>query len=141
VPAAPIPVELEAWLQAARPCVMATVRPDHAPVTVACWYEYRSGGRVLLSMSDTARRLDHLRRNPNVALTILGDDWYQHVSLLGRVIETRADENLLDGDRLSMRYEGTPYPDRDPAVSVVVKVERWHSYGTPGTGAHEAGSI
>src|SRR5579862_1840118 len=68
---------------------MATVRPDHAPVTVACWYEYRSGGRVLLSMSDTARRLDHLRRNPNVALTILGDDWYQHVSLLGRVIETR----------------------------------------------------
>lgn len=119
------------WLQAARPCVMATVRADGAPVTVACWYEYRSDGRVLLSMSDTARRLDHLHQNPGVALTILGDDWYQHLSLLGRVIEIHEDEGLVDVDRLSMRYSGTPYPDRDPCVSVVVEVERWHTYGSP----------
>jgi hypothetical protein len=90
---------------------------------------------VLLSMSDTARRLDHLRRNPSVALTILGENWYQHVSLLGRVVEIREDEGLPDLDRLSMRYEGAPYPDRDPCVTVVMEVERWHTYGTPATGA------
>lgn len=114
VPAAPLPDALEVWLQAARPCVMATVRPDDAPVTVACWYEYQPGSRVLLCTLDTARRLDHLQKNPRVALTTLGDDWYQHVSLLGRVVETRPDEGLADLDRLSIHYKGIPYPDRVP---------------------------
>jgi general stress protein 26 len=110
---------------------MATVLPDGAPVTVACWYEYQPGGHVLLSMADTARRLDHLRHNPNVAMTILGDDWYQHVSLLGRVIEIREDHELVDMDRLSMHYWGTPYPDREAFVSVVVEVTRWHTNRSP----------
>jgi hypothetical protein len=131
MPAVPIPEAFEVWLQAARPCVMATVRADHTPVTVACWYEYRPGGRVLLSMSDTARRLDHLRQNPSVALTILGDDWYQHASLLGRVIGIREDDGLVDIDRLSMHYWGTPYPDRERFVTVVVEVTRWHTNGSP----------
>lgn len=121
------------WLRAARPCVMATVRADDAPVTVACWYEYQPGSRVLLSMSDSARRLDHLRRNPRVELTILGDDWYQHVSVLGRVVNTRADEGLVDLDRLSMRYMGIPYPDRDPTLTAEVEVERWFTFGSPTT--------
>jgi PPOX class probable F420-dependent enzyme len=118
---------------------MATVRPDGTPVTVACWYEYRPGGRVLLSMSDTAQRLDHLRRDPRVALTILGEDWYQHVSLLGRVVETHVDEGLADLDRISMHYRGTPYPSRLQGVTVEVEVERWHTYGSPAAGAQPAG--
>jgi hypothetical protein len=118
---------------------MATVRADGAPVTVACWYEYLHDGRVLLSMSDRARRLDHLHGNPHVALTVLGDDWYHHVSLLGRVSETRTDDGLVDLDRLSMRYLGNPYADREPCVTVIVLVDRWHTYGSPASDTEPGG--
>jgi hypothetical protein len=117
---------------------MATVRTDDTPVTVACWYEYRTDGTVLLCMTETALRLDHIRQNPAVALTVLDDDWYKHVSLLGRVVEIREDVGLVDIDRLSMRYEGTPYPERDPCVTVVVEVERWYTNGSPATDARPA---
>jgi hypothetical protein len=109
---------------------MATVRPDGSPVSVACWYDYENG-QVLLSMSPEARRLAHIRQNPKVALTILGDDWYLHVSLLGRVAEIRDDPDLVDLDRLSMRYLGIPYIDRESCVTAVVELDSWHTYGWP----------
>jgi Pyridoxamine 5'-phosphate oxidase len=118
---------------------MATVRPDGTPVTVACWYEYQPSGRVLLSMSPDARRFGHLRTNPNVALTILGENWYQHASIVGRVVEARDDPGLADLDRLSVHYDGVPYPDRDPAVTALVEVERWYTFGSPEEGATPRG--
>ncbi|HEY7927909.1 MAG TPA: pyridoxamine 5'-phosphate oxidase family protein, partial [Candidatus Dormibacteraeota bacterium] len=46
-------------------------------------------GTVLLNMDEGRRRLEHLRRDPRVALTMLDpDSWYRHVSIVGHVIET-----------------------------------------------------
>ncbi|MDO9497740.1 MAG: PPOX class F420-dependent oxidoreductase, partial [Nocardioides sp.] len=63
--------------------------------------------------------------------TILDEaGWYTHVSLIGRVVEMRDDESLVDIDRLSTHYRGGPYPDRDsPRVSAWVQVDRWHGWG------------
>ena len=56
----------------------------------------------------------------------------RHVSLLGHAVEIRDDPDFADADRLSMRYLGEPYDRRDrPSVSVVVEVERWHTWGDP----------
>jgi len=130
MPSAPLPDHLAEWLAAPRPCVLATVRPDGSPVTVACWYEY-SDGRVTLSMAPDAKRVAHIHQNPNVALTILGDDWYQHLSLLGRVVELQDDPDLTTLDRISNHYLGIPYPDREPCRTAVVEIDRWHTYGSP----------
>jgi len=91
---------------------MATVRADGAPVTLACWYLYEGNGRILLSSAPNARRVEHLRHNPRVALTILGEDWYTHLSLLGHVVDQRPDPGLRDLDRLSQHYLEIPYPER-----------------------------
>ena len=59
----------------------------------------------------------------------LGEDPYQHVSISGPVIETWDDPALEVMDRLSMRYTGEPWPEREPCVSAFVEIERWHTYG------------
>ena len=38
------------------------------------------------------RFLRYLRENPNVALTMLADNWYRHISIVGHVVSIDADE-------------------------------------------------
>ena len=60
------------------------MRPDGQPVSVATWY-LLDGDEVLVNMDAGRRRLDYLRADPRVSLTVLdGADWYSHVSLQGR---------------------------------------------------------
>ncbi|WP_129841845.1 PPOX class F420-dependent oxidoreductase [Streptomyces sp. RFCAC02] len=128
----PLPAEAVALLRRPNPCVIATVRSDGAPVSTATWYLWEDDGRVLVNMDEGRRRLAHLRNDPRVTLTVLaGDDWYTHVSIIGRVTELRDDTGLADIDRLSRHYSGNPYPTRDRArVSALITVDRWHGWGT-----------
>jgi PPOX class probable F420-dependent enzyme len=132
VPAAPLPPELQRFVAKPRHAVVGTVRDDGAPVTTPCWYGIDDQGRLVLSMGHDSHRLRHIRGNPRVALTLLGDDWYSHVSVLGRAVEFREDDDLADIDDLSQRYEGVPYEDRDyRGMTVVVEIDRWHTWGNP----------
>jgi PPOX class probable F420-dependent enzyme len=131
MPTPPLPPEFERFVRAPRPAVVATVRPDGSPATTATWYDWEDG-RVLLSIVAGSRRVRNLRNDPRLALTILGKSWYNHVSLLGRVIELRDDLELADLDRLSQRYFGKRYPNRQlRCISAVMEVERWHAFGDP----------
>jgi PPOX class probable F420-dependent enzyme len=132
VPPAPLPPELQRFVAAPRRAVVGTVRDDGTPVTTACWYGVDERGRLVLSMSDDSHRLRHIRANARVALTILGENWYHHVSVIGTAVELGSDDDLADIDALSQRYEGVPYEDRDyRGVTVYVEVERWHIWGDP----------
>jgi PPOX class probable F420-dependent enzyme len=131
VPRAPLPPELERFLEKPRKAVVATVTEAGAPVSTATWYEWVDG-RVVLTMDASGHRIRNLRRDPRVALTVLGDTWYNHVSLLGRMAEEHPDQDYAVIDRLSQRYEGEPYPDRDfECIYVLVEVDRWHTWGDP----------
>ncbi|HEX5467683.1 MAG TPA: pyridoxamine 5'-phosphate oxidase family protein [Gaiellaceae bacterium] len=132
MPAAPLPAELLAFLAAPRPAVVGTVRPDGTPVTTACWYGLEDDRRILLTMDRDSHRLKHLRADPRVALTVLGDDWYNQLSLLGHAVEFREDADFADMDRLALRYLGETYQDRSyTGVSVFFEVDRWHTWGDP----------
>lgn len=132
MPSAPLPSELLAFLGLPRPAVVGTVRSDAVPVTTACWYGLEPDGRVLLTMDRDSFRLRHLHANPHVALTVLGTDWYNQLSLLGRAVEFREDETLADIDRLSQHYLGEPYEDRAyNGITVLVEVDRYHTWGDP----------
>ncbi|WAX81432.1 PPOX class F420-dependent oxidoreductase [Streptomyces sp. KMM 9044] len=126
----PLPPQADALLGRPNPCVMATLRSDGTPVSTPTWYVWEDG-RVLISLDEGRVRLKHLRRDPRVTLTVLADDdWYTHVTLIGRVVELKEDEGLADIDRLSRHYTGNPYPDRvRPRVSAWIEVERWHGWG------------
>jgi PPOX class probable F420-dependent enzyme len=133
VPAPPLPPELDAFLAQPNQAVIATLRPDGHPHTVPTWYEW-SAGRLLVNMDESRSRLGHLRRDPRVALTVFaGSDWYSHVSILGRVRELRPDPDLADIDRLSRRYRGERYWNRErKRVTAVIEPERWFTWGDPG---------
>jgi PPOX class probable F420-dependent enzyme len=116
------------------PAVMATVRPDGQPVTVATWYLVEDDGTVLLNLDAGRARLRHLRTEPRVSLTALSrDSWYTHVSVQGRVVRTADDEGLADIDRLARHYTGKAYRARQrPRVSAWVAVDHWHGWGAAG---------
>lgn len=130
MPELPFPDDVRELLARPNPAVVATLRSDGAPVSVATWY-LLDGDRVLLNMDHTRTRLEHLRRDPRLSLTVLdGDGWYTHVSLLGRVEEMYDDEGLTDVDRLSTHYNAAPYSNRESRrVSAKMAVERWHGWG------------
>ena len=83
----PLPEPVEALLLRPNPSVITTVRPDGQPVSVATWYIWERG-RVLVNMDEARKRLEYVRQEPRVTLTVMSsDDWYTHVSLQGRVAE------------------------------------------------------
>jgi PPOX class probable F420-dependent enzyme len=132
MPRGPLPPELVEFLRPARPAVVATVRPDGTPATTATWYDW-DDGRLLLSMTAGSPRTRNVRATPEIALTVLGENWYDHVSVSGPVVELRDDEGLADLDRLSLRYWGELYPKRElRCVTALVEVARWHAWGDAG---------
>ena len=129
MPTPPLPAELDDFLSQPNPSVIATVRPDGSPHTAATWYLWE-GGRVLVNMDEGRKRLQYMRDEPEVSVTVLGrgDDWYHQVTLLGRVVEF--DEDALDDiDRLCQHYMGGPYSQRDRRrVSAWIEVDRWYGW-------------
>jgi PPOX class probable F420-dependent enzyme len=129
MPKPPVPREIDEFLTHPNPSVIATLEPNGSPNTVATWYLWENG-RVLVNMDEGRKRLEWLRRDARVSITVLGqDDWYHHVSLRGRVVSLEADPDRSDIDRLSRHYTGEPYPDRERRrVSAWIEVERWHAW-------------
>ncbi len=131
MPELPFPAEVRELLSKANPAVITSLRSDGQPVSVATWYLLEDDDRVLVNMDVTRVRVNHLRADPRISLTVLDEaSWYTHVSLIGRVVEMTDDEDLTDIDRLSTHYGGKPYPDRtSPRVSAWITIDRWHGWG------------
>jgi PPOX class probable F420-dependent enzyme len=113
------------------PAVITTVRPDGQPVSVATWYLWEEG-RVLVNMDEGRRRLDWIRSDPRVSLTVLdGEQWYTHVSLQGRVTEIRDDTDMATIDRIARHYRAGSFGGSRTRrrVSAWIEIERWHAWG------------
>jgi PPOX class probable F420-dependent enzyme len=129
VPSLPFTPDIDELLRRPNPAVVATLRPDGSPHSVATWYLW-DGSRVLLNMDESRARLGFLRREPRLSLTVLdAESWYRQVNLDGRVAELVDDADLQDIDRLARHYTGHPFRDRESRrVSAWVEVERWHNW-------------
>ena len=98
----PLPAALQELLRQPNPYVVATSARDGSLHTAATWYEWCDDGSDLLNMDRSRRRLEHMRSDPRVALTMLDSEtWYRHVSIVGRVRDIYQDVNLADIDRLA----------------------------------------
>ena len=128
MPKPPLPRELQEVLAKPNPAVIATLRPDGAPNTVATWYLWEDG-RALVNMDEGRRRLEYLRRDPRVSLTVFdGDQWGRHISLRGRVT-LEDDPELADIDRIAAHYSGRAFPLRDSGrVSGWITIDGWHAW-------------
>jgi PPOX class probable F420-dependent enzyme len=130
MPKPPLPSEISEFLSQPNPSVIATIRPDGSVHTAATWYIW-DDPRVLVNMADTRTRLENLRQDPRVSLTVLGqgDDWYHQVTLRGRVVSLDPDPELESIDRLARHYTGNEYPRRDQTrVEGWIEVESWYGW-------------
>lgn len=129
MPEAPLPDEVVEFLKAPHAAVISTVRSDGAPYSAATWYDW-DDGCILVNMDFQRLRLSHMQRDPRVAITVLElSDWYHAVTVLGRVVQLRDDDGLKDIDRLSSRYRGSPYWNRDrKRMTALIEPERWHEH-------------
>jgi PPOX class probable F420-dependent enzyme len=130
MPKPPLPEAAVTLLRKPNPAVITTLRQDGQPISTATWYQWDEG-RVLVNMDEGRKRLEHMRRDPRVALDVLdASDWYTHIGIAGHVDEWREDTDLADIDRLARHYTGHPYSQRDRGrISAWIAVERWHGWG------------
>jgi PPOX class probable F420-dependent enzyme len=129
MPSAPLPPEALELLRRPNPSVIATLRPDGSPRTVATWYDW-DDGHVLFNMDENRRRLGFMQADPRVSVTVLDDEnWYRHVSLYGRIVRIEKDEELKGADRLALRYTGEPFGARDAKrYTAWMEVESWFGW-------------
>lgn len=132
-----LPPGIVEFLRQPNAAVIACLRPDGFPMTVATWYDWEDG-RILVNMHENRGRLRWMRANPKVSLTVFDGDWYRHVSLFGRVTEIHDDLDLADIDRLSKRYGGQAFGMRDAKrVSAWIEPVGWHGWDPSGALASE----
>lgn len=131
MPKVPLSDAARELLAQPNPAVIAVVRPDGQPVSVATWYLLDDDGRVLVNMDSGRKRNEYMRAEPRVTLTALKDgEWYTHISVQGRITQWRDDPELADIDRLSKHYGGGSYPNRTRArVSALIEIDYWHGWG------------
>jgi Pyridoxamine 5'-phosphate oxidase len=66
-----LPEAVVKFLKRPNPAVIAFIRPDGFPMSVATWYDWENG-LILVNMHESRSRLRWLRANPKASLTALG---------------------------------------------------------------------
>jgi PPOX class probable F420-dependent enzyme len=135
----PVPSALHDFLSQPNPSVIATLTADGSPHTAATWYLWEDG-RVLVNMAHDRKRLEHMRRDPRVAITIVGpgEEWDHQLTLRGHVAAIDDDGSLADIDRIARHYTGDPFARRQQQrVSAWIEVDSWYGWagGAPWTGS------
>ncbi len=127
MPKPPLPRELDEFLAQPHLAVIATTRPDGGPHSAATWYLWEDG-RALVNMEEGRKRLDYMRADPRVSLTVLSDDG-NHVTLEGRAVRIEDDSSFEDIDRIATHHIGQTFPMRDRGrVSAWIEVDSWHKW-------------
>ncbi|MDJ0359865.1 PPOX class F420-dependent oxidoreductase [Rhodococcus sp. H29-C3] len=130
MPKPPLPPEAIELLKKPNPAVMAVVRADGTPITAPTWYLWEDG-RIVLNFEAGRKRLEHIRGNPRVSISVLDEaSWYTHITIHGTI--TLADDpDLVDIDRISTHYTGDKYPVRDqPRVTGHLSVDAYVGWGS-----------
>ncbi len=127
-----LPREVVEFLKQPNPAVIAVIRPDGFPMTVATWYAW-DDGRILVNMLDSRSRLAWMRKHPKVSLTVFAANWYTHVSIYGTVVAIEDDADLSGIDRLASHYAGRPFHNRKAhRVNAWIEPVGWHGWDPSG---------
>ena len=130
MPPTPVPAEIDEFLRQPNHAVVATLRPERLAAYRGHLVPSERAGRVLLNMEATRMRLAWMAHDGRVALSAIDpENFYRHISLLGRIVDIYDDADLVDIDRLARRYVGGPYPDRDARrVSAWMQADAYHGW-------------
>ena len=83
------------------------------------------GEHLLISSPVGSRKGRSFRERPQVAMSIVsGKNPWHWLSLSGRVVDIRPDDNLAFIDRMSQKYTGAEYQRRSPREIFTIAIDR-----------------
>jgi len=101
---------------------LATLMADGSPKVEPVWVG-RDGDCVLVTTDAKSIKAINAARDPRVALSIVAfDDPYDQLLVRGKVIETRADDDLVAMDTMAQKYLGSSFPRRRWSKRVVLVI-------------------
>jgi PPOX class probable F420-dependent enzyme len=104
-------------------CVLISLFENGAPHATVTWVD-AADGHVLVNTAEGRRKDRNLRRDPRAAATVIGEDFYQWVSIQGPVVaRVTGPEAEAHIDRLSRRYDGEPWTPVEAQVRVLYRIE------------------
>jgi len=93
-------------------------------VTFPMWVDF-DGTHLLTSSPVGSKKGQALRKRPQVGASIVSakNPWHW-LSISGRVVDIRPDENLAFIDRMSHKYTGSGYQRRTPREIFTIEIDR-----------------
>jgi PPOX class probable F420-dependent enzyme len=103
---------------------LATLMPDGSPHVAPVWVDLEDN-YILVNTAEGRQKVKNIRRDPRVAIDILNSkNPYEMMTFRGRVVEITTDGASEHIDKLSRKYLGTDYPNRQPGEQrVIVRIE------------------
>ena len=101
-------------------------------VSFPMWVDF-DGGRLLSSSPVGSRKGQAVRLRPQVSVSIVSTKTPWHwLSVSGRVVDIRPDEELAWIDRMSVKYVEQPYQRRSPREVFTIEIDRVANSGSWG---------
>jgi len=112
---------------------LATINADGSPQVTPVWIDW-DGTNVLVNTAQGRVKDRNLRRNPNVALSILDpDNPYRYLAIQGRVTKVSTDGADAHIDKMAKKYmDKDSYPFRkatEVRVVFTIAPEKVHTNG------------
>ena len=104
-----LPADLRALLERPAVCLISTIDPDGSPQLTQTWVG-TDGEHILINTVEGFRKLQNVRRDPRVAVSILDPDQPRNYwSVKATVLSATTDGAAENIDELSHKYTGGPY--------------------------------
>ncbi|MET4099010.1 PPOX class probable F420-dependent enzyme [Agrococcus sp. UYP10] len=106
---------------------LATLEPDGAPQVVPLWIDRHGDDELVFFTIAGSRKDRNIGRDPRVAVSITApDDAYVMATVRGDVTaRIDGEEGMAIVDRLSVKYTGEPYAEREGFVAFVIRPRKW----------------
>jgi PPOX class probable F420-dependent enzyme len=102
---------------------LATLMPDGSPQVTPVWFD-SDGEYILVNTAEGRIKDKNMRARPKVAMTIQDpNDKYRYLGIRGEVVSYTAkggDEHI---DKLSRRYDNTPWKLREGQTRIIFKIK------------------
>ena len=130
-----LPDEVQAFLDAARFAVLATVRADGSPHLTVVWYG-RRGDEVIVNTTAPRSKARNIERDPRVSLLVGEMERYVRLEGEARIVAT-GEAALRDIRDLGVRYDGEAAAERQTRavwstqerISYAITTRRLYRYG------------
>jgi PPOX class probable F420-dependent enzyme len=132
VPKGTVPDRYHAVLESKALGHLATIGPDGRPQVNPVWFIW-DGTHVLLSVKADTRKLQNLRANPAVAMSVADlAKPTRYVEIRGEVVDLELFDTLSWVNQLSRKYTGADFSggsDGEHRYKVTIRVDSWTGQG------------